>query len=431
MTDIELRNENGTIVGYDMETGQKVPVRYETLDVADGHVGDAIFVGAGADLVAEVNAAPQGSTIVLGANEWNTDETLHPADYVTIISSSAAVTHTGTGPVLEYGDYLTVWGRLAIDAGGRHGIVRGDDVPRDLTLHGVTVQNADTAIELPYRRFSVNLVAATHSNVGLHAYKSSTTGDQTRFGTVQNTSITNNDIGLLSDGLRQCQIWARYRSNGRAAISLRGDTLSHCEFGGMIGMTEGPAILVEAGDNGAVDRGNVSLRNLSISNTNVTSAPTDLSTPVANIHVADYTNYLKVSILSGQYANGDGGAAPFIRDHAGVNDCIVDVSGGRGPSADFERVWANISPGGSWTGDLSNCLGARRENVRIGGPPRFYVEDDNGVRAYPTETDVLAIRNPQQGWTGVHGGQGTDNTAGPAYYTGSEWVSVIDGTTIS
>jgi len=44
--------------------------------------------------------------------------------------------------------------------------------------------------------------------------------------------------------------------------------------------------------------------------------------------------------------------------------------------------------------------------------------------------DVRNISSPSEGWTAVHDGSGT-NTAGPAWYNGADWVSVVDGTTIS
>lgn len=47
-----------------------------------------------------------------------------------------------------------------------------------------------------------------------------------------------------------------------------------------------------------------------------------------------------------------------------------------------------------------------------------------------TPTDVTALSSPSQGDTAYHDGSG-GNTEGPAFYDGSQWVSTVDGTTIS
>jgi hypothetical protein len=44
--------------------------------------------------------------------------------------------------------------------------------------------------------------------------------------------------------------------------------------------------------------------------------------------------------------------------------------------------------------------------------------------------DVRSISAPAEGDTAYHDGSGA-NTAGPAHYTGSNWISTVDGTTIS
>lgn len=44
--------------------------------------------------------------------------------------------------------------------------------------------------------------------------------------------------------------------------------------------------------------------------------------------------------------------------------------------------------------------------------------------------DVRAISGPAEGDVAYHNGSGT-NTAGPAHYNGSSWISTVDGSTIS
>jgi hypothetical protein len=60
--------------------------------------------------------------------------------------------------------------------------------------------------------------------------------------------------------------------------------------------------------------------------------------------------------------------------------------------------------------------------------------DDDGTIAVPfrrlnlTPIDVTAISSPEQGWVAYN--DGTTGTEGPAFYDGSSWTSMADGTSI-
>lgn len=44
--------------------------------------------------------------------------------------------------------------------------------------------------------------------------------------------------------------------------------------------------------------------------------------------------------------------------------------------------------------------------------------------------DVTSISSPQEGWVAYHDGSGSE-TEGPAFFDGDNWVSTVDGTTIT
>lgn len=46
MTDIEIRNENGQLVGYDKETGEEVPISFKETETDVQHVDQATVNGS-------------------------------------------------------------------------------------------------------------------------------------------------------------------------------------------------------------------------------------------------------------------------------------------------------------------------------------------------------------------------------------------------
>jgi len=61
--------------------------------------------------------------------------------------------------------------------------------------------------------------------------------------------------------------------------------------------------------------------------------------------------------------------------------------------------------------------------------------DDDGTVAIPvdkvayTPQDVTAIASPEEGLQAYN--DGSTGTAGPAFYDGTDWISLVDGTTIA
>jgi hypothetical protein len=77
----------------------------------------------------------------------------------------------------------------------------------------------------------------------------------------------------------------------------------------------------------------------------------------------------------------------------------------------------------SFQPNFSEKLGISENRVSLGNA------SDN-VPAHMEPQDVRNISSPQQGDISYHGGAGS-NTVGPAHYDGSNWVSLVDGSTIS
>lgn len=93
--------------------------------------------------------------------------------------------------------------------------------------------------------------------------------------------------------------------------------------------------------------------------------------------------------------------------------------------------------------------GNQRLNFSVNGQPFFDLAQDGGNndmrmdvpirvagRIYQiphadfSAQDVRNLSSPSQGWTAYHDGSGS-NTEGPTHYNGTDWISTVDGSTIS
>jgi hypothetical protein len=93
-----------------------------------------------------------------------------------------------------------------------------------------------------------------------------------------------------------------------------------------------------------------------------------------------------------------------------------------------------LAPGGEEPGESS--ISIDQETIRIEGSNRQYpIRFATGIVAFrPSCTmrkvpkDVTSISNPVEGMEAYH--DGSTGTKGPAFYDGSSWVSLVDGSTI-
>ncbi|RDZ61377.1 hypothetical protein C5B90_19075 [Haloferax sp. Atlit-12N] len=91
MTDIEIRNENGQLVGYDRDTGDKVPISFESVSADELHgVADTI-VSTTSDLQTIFNNLSAGETVYVARPDtpYRTDQWLDiEVDDVTVVFQS-------------------------------------------------------------------------------------------------------------------------------------------------------------------------------------------------------------------------------------------------------------------------------------------------------------------------------------------------------
>lgn len=129
----------------------------------------------------------------------------------------------------------------------------------------------------------------------------------------------------------------------------------------------------------------------------------------------------------------DGTDRLVIIDSAGTERLEIYSNG---TDALISQINGNINFDGSQLNNI-NQIGTGNNTIILNdalqarGGINFFDNDAQNVNVTRhNPQDVRNISSPSQGWEAYHDGSGS-NTEGPAFYNGSNWISQVDGSTIS